>query len=221
MSEGRNRKSRWLALLALLLLVSASYGTYRLVRTDPNLRKVREMREELFASNRTDMTPEEREEKRRQLREAMEKLSQEQRDKLRDESAKERIKRQEAEMKRYALLSEQEKQQYLDEQIRRQEEARQRREAAQQGQPSGSTNGGRNGARSSNAPTAPKTDSNGTTEPSTARPVPTPEDRDARRKLRLDLTTPDFRAARDNYFADLRARRQQLGLPAGSGFGRP
>jgi hypothetical protein len=39
-----------------------------------------------------------------------------------------------------------------------------------------------------------------------------PEDRDKRRRERLDLTTPEERAMRHEFFKDLQARRQQRGL---------
>ncbi len=209
----RIRKSRWLILLILLVFVGGAYGAYRMIRTDPKLKKVRDLRAEMAAANRDEMTPDERQEKRRLLREAMEQLSDEQRNKVRDEAAKDRIKRQEAEMKRYASLSEQEKTQYLDDRIKRAEEARLRREQS-------AANGEGGSGRPSNSANR-STDSKSATDQNAAPSAPTPEDREARRKLWLDATTPDFRAMRDNYFADMRARRQQLGLPAGSGFGRP
>jgi hypothetical protein len=45
------------------------------------------------------------------------------------------------------------------------------------------------------------------------------EDRDTRRRQRLDQTTPEFRAQRAEYFRQLNARRQQRGLGT-FGFGR-
>jgi hypothetical protein len=45
------------------------------------------------------------------------------------------------------------------------------------------------------------------------------EDRDARRRQRLDQTTPEFRAQAAEYFRQLNARRQQRGLGTGV-FGR-
>jgi hypothetical protein len=218
----RIRKSRWLVLLVLLFFVGGTYGAYRMIRTDPKLKKVRDLRAAMYAANRDETTPDERQEKWRQLREAMEQLSDQQRKQMRDETAKERIKRQEAEFKRYANMSEQEKTQFLDERIQRSEEARRRREQAQQqGLTAGPADGGTSSARRSGAPNGSATDANGAAEADTARPTPTPEDWDARRKLRLDETTPEFRAMRDNFFADLRARSQQLGLPPRSGRGTP
>jgi hypothetical protein len=208
----RIRKRRWLALLVLLLFVSGAYGTYRLVRTDPKLKKVRDLRAAMFAANRAETTPDERQEKRQLLREAMEQLTEQQRQQLRDEGTKERIKRQEAELKRYTAMSEQEKTQFLDDRIKRSEEARQRREQAQQqGTAAGSPDGGRTFGRPSNAPDASSTSANAAAGSNTAPPGPTPADRDARRKMMLDATTPEFRQMRDNFRADMQARRQQLG----------
>lgn len=45
------------------------------------------------------------------------------------------------------------------------------------------------------------------------------EDRDTRRRERLDQTTPEFRAQRAEYFRQLNARRQERGLGT-FGFGR-
>jgi hypothetical protein len=45
------------------------------------------------------------------------------------------------------------------------------------------------------------------------------DDRDTRRRERLDQTTPEFRAQRAEYFKQLNARRQQRGFGT-SGFGR-
>jgi hypothetical protein len=51
----------------------------------------------------------------------------------------------------------------------------------------------------------------------------TQEERDQRRKARLDDSTPEERVMRHEFFHDLQVRRQQLGLPAptGPGGGRP
>lgn len=43
-----------------------------------------------------------------------------------------------------------------------------------------------------------------------------PEQRDQRRRARLDRTTPEQRARRSEFFAALRARREQLGLASGT-----
>ena len=44
-----NRNRHWLRLSALLLLLLIGYGTYRAVRPDPNLKKVRQLQQEFAA----------------------------------------------------------------------------------------------------------------------------------------------------------------------------
>jgi len=170
--------------LLLLLLV---WGTYRAIRPDPNLKKVKQLREEF--ANAKDWTPEQRRDKGREMRDAMQKLSPSQRDAL----AAEGMKRMQAEMERYAKMSPAEKTRYLDEQIARQQKMRQQFAqqnpgAGQRPPPGTFANGPRGGSA---------------------------EDREKRRKEMLNKTTPEFRALRDQYRKDMAARRQQWGLPAG------
>src|SRR5262245_20507409 len=180
-------KRRWVRLIGLLLMLVAAYGLYRAIRPDPNLKKVKQLREEF--ANAKDWTPEQRREKGRAMRDAMQKLSPSQRDTL----AAEGMKRMQAEMERYTKMNPAEKIRYLDEQITRQEKMRQ--QFAQQNPGAGARPGAGtfgNGQRGGSA-----------------------EDREKRRKQMLDKTTPEFRAMRDQYRNDMAARRQQWGLPAG------
>src|SRR5262249_10965827 len=112
-------KRRWVRLMSVLLMLVAAYGLYRAIRPDPNLKKVKQLREEF--ANTKDWTPDQRREKGREMRDAMQKLSPSQRDTL----AADGMKRMQAEMERYAKLSAAEKTRYLDEQITRQEKMRQ------------------------------------------------------------------------------------------------
>jgi len=185
----RRRRRAWLLLLLLLLV---GYGGYRLLRGDPHLKKVRELRAELFTAEAANLPPEERAEKFRQLREESEKLAPESRQALADEGRK----RFEAELDRYRAMSPEEKARYLDERIDRAERARQNRQANGAGGPNAA--GGPPGGRGAGLGT---------------------EDRDRRRKQRLDNSTPEFRAKMDQFIHDMQARRQQRGLPASSGFG--
>ncbi|HKA06561.1 MAG TPA: hypothetical protein VKD71_04835 [Gemmataceae bacterium] len=178
-------KRRWVRLTSVLLMLVAAYGLYRAIRPDPNLKKVKQLREEF--ANAKDWTPEQRREKGREMRDAMQKLSPSQRDAL----AAEGMKRMQAEMQRYAKMSPAEKTRYLDEQITRQEKMRQ--QFAQQNPGAGPRPGTfGNGPRGGSA-----------------------EDREKRRKEMLDKTTPEFRTMRDQYRKDMAARRQQWGLPTG------
>jgi hypothetical protein len=194
MSEDK-RKRRWL-LLALLLLLGVGYVSYRAFATDPDVEKVKELRQELAAK---DLTPEQRRELFGQLREAMGRLSPEQRREAQRAMAEEGRKRMAADMQRYAAMSPAEKTRFLDERIKRTEE---RRRQAQAGQAPGGS-GLRGGPGQAGASAA-----------GTNRPAPSAAERDQRRRQWLDDTTPEFRAQLDQYRKDMQARRQQLGLPA-------
>ena len=65
-----NRKRRWYRLAALLLLLLIGYSTYRAVRPNPNLKKVKQLREE-FTAHAKEWTPDQRQEKGRQMRTAI------------------------------------------------------------------------------------------------------------------------------------------------------
>jgi hypothetical protein len=92
-------------------------------------------------------------------------------------------------MQKYQSLSPQEKIAFLDGQIDRMEQFR--RDRPQNADPNGAAARGR---------------------------FLSPEERDRRRRERLDLTTPEDRALRHEFFKDLQARRQLRGL---GGFGFP
>jgi hypothetical protein len=189
-------KRRWVRRTAVTLLVLlVAFGLYRAVRPDPNLRKVQQLRQE-FAARGKNWTPEQRQEKGREMRTAMSQLSPTQREAL----AAEGRQRFEEQLRRYAQMSPAEKVRHLDEQIRRGEQMRQQF-AAQRPQGAGQIAFG----------VGPRG------------PSQSPEERERRRKERLNNTTPEFRALMDQYRKDLAARRQQLGLPlmGGGGGGRP
>lgn len=188
--------------VALLLLLLIGYGSYRAIRTDPNLKKVRKLQEEFTSAAAKDWTPEQRREKGQEMRAAMEKLSPAQRDGL----SAERQKQSEEQMRRYAQMSATEKIRHLDVQIDRSEKMRQQfaqRNPNGNGQrpqgspmggfgagPSGSDGSGGRGSQQSSA-----------------------EDRDKRRKERLNKSSPEFRAMMDNYRKDMESRRKQRGFP--------
>jgi len=188
-------KRRWVrrGALAILVLLLA-FGLYRAVRPDPNLKKLKQLREE-FAAQGKNWTPEQRQEKGREMRTAMSKLSPTQREAL----AAEGRQRFEEQLRHYAQMTPAEKARHLDDQIRRGEQMRQQLGQRPQGPgPNGLGAGPRGGNLSQ-------------------------EERDKRRKERLNNTTPEFRALMDQYRKDLASRRQQLGLPGmgGGGGGRP
>jgi hypothetical protein len=181
-------KRRWVRRTALfLLLLFLMFGLYRAIRPDPNLKKVKQLREQ-FAQNKT-LTPDQR----REMRDAMTKLSTGQREAL----AAEGRQRFEEQLRRYSHMTPAEKARHLDEQIKRGEQMRQQ---FAQRPPTLGGNGSAAGPRG---------------------PSQSPEEREKRRKERLNQTTPEFRALMDQYRKDMAARRQQLGLPAMAGGGRP
>ncbi len=183
---------RWVRVTSCLLMLVALYGLYRVIRPDPNLKKVRQLQAE-FAQAK-NWTPEERQEKGKQMRAAMSQLSSAQREGLREEGQE----RFEQRLREYANMSPTDKARHLDEQIRRSEQMRQRFSQ-----------------RNPNAQRPQNTGQNGPRRGQSA------EEREKRRKDRLNRTSPEFRALRDQYRKDLASRRQQWGLPAGGGPGRP
>jgi hypothetical protein len=168
-----------LAALGLLL----AFAVYRAVRPSP-LNKVKQLRQE-FAAQAKHWTPEQRQEKGREMRQAMANLSETQREAL----AAEGRQRFEDQLRRYSQMPPAEKVRHLDEQIKRSEQMRQ--QFAQR--PRAPGNGPGAGPRG---------------------PSQSPEEREKRRKERLNNTTPEFRALMDQYRKDMTARRQQLGLPS-------
>ena len=187
-------KRPWVRRTGLTVLVLLlAFGLYRAIRPDPNVKKVKQLREE-FAAQGKNWTPEQRQEKGREMRTAMAKLSPTQREAL----AAEGRQRFEEQLRRYAQMTPAEKVRHLDEQIKRGEQMRQQF-AAQRPQGAGANAFGA-GPRG---------------------PSQSAEERERRRKERLNNTTPEFRALMDQYRKDMTARRQQLGLPAMGGGGRP
>src|SRR3954467_13529808 len=75
-------KRPWVRRSALTILVLLlAFGLYRGVRPDPNLKKLKQLREE-FAAQGKNWTPEQRQEEGREMRTAMSKLSPTQREAL-------------------------------------------------------------------------------------------------------------------------------------------
>ena len=191
-------KRRWKRYLGLLLLLLLGYGTYRAVRPNPNLKKVKDLQAQFASAESKTWTPEQRQEKGREMRAAMGNLSESQRQALADEG-RQAFQRQ---LERYAQMSSTEKVQHLDESINRGEQRRQ--QMAQRGPGTGGPRPGTGAPGGGGGPNGPRGPSS-------------PEDREKRRKERLDRTTPEFRALMDQYRKDMEARRRQRGLPVGGG----
>jgi hypothetical protein len=196
-------KRRWVRRTGLLvLLLFLAFGLYRAIRPDPNLKKIKQLRQEFTSAEAKNWSPEQRQEKGKQMREAMAKLSTSQREEL----AAERQKRFEDDLKRYAAMSPGEKVRHLDDIIDRSEKMR--KEFAQRN-PNGQRPPG----------TGPGTFAAGGPGSRPGQSL-SHEEREKRRKERLNRTTPEFRTLMDQFRRDMENRRKQRGLPAGGGIPR-
>ncbi len=192
-------RKQWTIAASLLLLLLLLLGA-RHFWPDPQVAKVKALQQELVQSG-DKLGADERRQKWQELRQETEKLSPAQREQLGAEARR----RRQQELDRYFTLSPAEKTHLLDQQIDRMEAAR-RQMQARGGQGRGP--GGNGPAAGNGGP--PGGDRGGLSS----------EEREQRRKQRLDSTTPEERAHRDQFFKDLGARRAQRGLSAfGPGFG--
>jgi hypothetical protein len=184
----KRRRRRWLLALLFLLWLGIGWWAFR---PDPQLARAKALQQELFANRPAGPPSEERRAKMQEFRQAVGKLTDGQRREL-FEPARQRAKQ---EFARYSALSRQEKAQYLDQIINRSEQMRQQQEQQQK------AGGGGGFGPSGGAGRAPQT----------------PEQIEERKKRRLDQTTPEERAQRDQFRHDLEERRKQRGLPPGNG----
>jgi hypothetical protein len=194
-----NRK-RWLSLTALALLLLG--GALWFFWPSRQVARAKGLQEELFSPAARNLSPEQRREKFRELREARNALTPAQRREL----SKEMQKRRQAEISKYFKMSAAEKARYLDDRIRQMEQRRQ----ARQGR-NGGAGGGPGGGPGGSAAAAGGPQRGG---PPRDR---SPSERDSWRQERLDSTTPGERAQFTQFMKDLNARRAQLGLPTGRG----
>ncbi|HVK07507.1 MAG TPA: hypothetical protein VM597_01890, partial [Gemmataceae bacterium] len=111
----------WKRYVAVLLLLLLGYGTYRAIRPDANLKKVKQLQAEFASAAAKTWTPEQRQEKGREMRAAMGTLSESQREALGDE----RRQAFQQQLEQYARMSPTEKVRQLDESINQSEQRRQ------------------------------------------------------------------------------------------------
>ena len=178
------------AVLAALLLALALWR----FRPDPQLAKVKALQQDLARTAADNADPAERRRRWEEFNRERQKLSPSQRKDLFAEFRK----RRQAEIDRYSKMSKADKTGWLDRQIDWEEQARRSRAANR-------------GAGGPPRPPGPGGPGQGNL---------SAEDRENRRKERLDSTTPEERAESDQLRKDLAARRAQRGLPpAPWGFG--
>jgi len=215
-----------IAALVLLLLVGTVVG-YFWFRPDPLLAQVKDDFQKL-TEDRNEKDPskklsgEERREIGERIRTNLETMTDEQRRALFAEGMKKRREQEKEKMDRYFKLSPEEKTAFLDKEIEQQEARREQREERmkqwreerekrkQEAEAKGETLKEGNGRRGWGGPGGGR---GGFSKLS-------PEERQNRMKGWLDNSTADERAQRWQYRQDMKARRQQLGLPTGGrGFG--
>ena len=195
MLRGRLR----LALIGLILVIAFLFW-WRHHADARQLAQIKKMQKELFSTS-DEGSADERRQKWQKFREAMDKLTPEQRGKLRSEGRA----RRDRDLLRYAAATKEERARILDDNIRRVEEWRQRRQDRERR----GDQVGRVAQRGAEASKGPGRGNQGRgSSPRTS------EARLEGMKKRLDNSTPEVRAARDLYSKDLQARRTQLGLAA-------
>jgi hypothetical protein len=193
------RWRRWGLAGLFLLLLGAGWWA---VRPDPELARARQLQQELFAERPPGPPTEDRKAKFKEFRDTMAKLSDGQKRELFEPMRQ----KSREEFDRYFTLGKQEKVQYLDRLIDRSEKMR---KDIEQKQKAGGQPGGRGfGAPGGFGPPGGK-----------AKGPPDPDRIEERKKQRLDKSTPEERAKRDQFRHDMDARRKQRGLPAGGGRG--
>jgi hypothetical protein len=187
------RKTTIVATIALLLAVSAAWALGMFHRTDPQVAELQQMRDEMFAER--DVPREERRQQFNEFRQRMDNLSEEQRQQLWQSGREEWTRRIEERMDEFFALAPEEQQQRLDEIIDRMVERRQQREQNPGGD--GRRGGGRGDWQNMSD-----------------------AQRDARRKQRLDQTSPKMRAQFTEFRRMMEDRMEERGLSS-SDFGGP
>jgi hypothetical protein len=185
-------KKRLLTAGLLLLIV----GTVWLFRPDPHVARARALRQELFSAAGKQLSAEQRQQKWREFREVTKALTPAQRQQLSGDGRKEKQRA----IAQYFKMPPREKVQFLDAQIRREQQMQQKMQA-------------RGGAQKGRGP--------GASGRSSSVGKRSEQERDQQRQKFLDRSSPAERAMMNQYRKDLNARRNQLRLPAPRGFGPP
>jgi hypothetical protein len=165
---------------------------------DPQVVKIKQLQQQIF-QQQSSLSDAERGQLFRQLREEMKQLPEQQREQLRREMFEGARERMTSQVKKFAELPPDRRTAFLDEQIDRMESRR--RQASQRGAAQSRANAppGSRGGRRFDGPGGRRNMSQ--------------EQRDQRRRERLDGSTARERAQFAAYFEALRKRRQERGLP--------
>jgi hypothetical protein len=192
----------WIAGGAAVIALAGAVGAWMMwERPDPQVEQLLQLQQQVFNERTWDLPEAERDRLRQQFQDQMDRLSDAQREEVWSQMGQTFMQRMDDRIQEYFALPESERVAFLDREIDRWEDRR-REWGSRQGGVSSPVAGG------SGAPNrggdgwwgrGPRDNS--------------PEGRDARRRARLDRTTPEQRARRSAYFEALRERREQRGLP--------
>ena len=196
------RKRRYFLLGLFLLIGVILFVTVRPSGSRANLVKMQEIQKQLSSAEGSKLSPEEKSQMMKEMRDLGKNLSPDQRKEM-SEAGRKRF---EEELKRYVQLPKKEQLKYVDEKIDREENFRKQMNS-KQGTPFGMPTG------------SPPTGLMSSTSTGKSGPgdTHTAEEKEKMRKARLDQTTPEFRALMDRFRHDMEARRQQRGLPPAPG----
>ena len=200
--------------VVVILLISGSVWAW-MRRPDPEVARVKQLLQAEVA--KPNATPDQRRQTFQLVHQEMEKLSPTQRREVGQQLREGIQQRRDQQIAAYFALPPQQRVAYLDKEIKQMEQRRKEMEArrAQSGQSgagnAGGWRGGPGGAQAGGGPQA----NNGPRPPRDN----SPEARATRRVEHLDRSTPDQRAMRSAYRADIQKRRAQLGLPPMTGRG--
>lgn len=161
-------------------------------RDDPQLERIRQLHMEAFKEGQT---PEQRRKNFELIHQEMEKLNPEQRQAIWSQRGREFGHRMDQRIDDYIALTPEERVAFLDKAIQEMEKRRKEWEARRQSNPRPSAGGQAN----VNRPRPPRNNALGA--------------RSTRHNLRLDNSTPEQRAKRSMFFADMQRRRYELGYP--------
>ncbi len=188
---------------ALAILLALFFG-YRSYASMSRMREVRQL-----AAQMRNLPPEQSKEAREKMRTAMSKLTPEQRREVFEGGFEQR-------MKDFFKLSQKDKNAFLDDMIKRDEQRRRNRGTTKNG-----TNNNRNGANNNNRSNNANANNNNNNGrggqgqgQGQGRQNLTADQRAALRRQRLDQSTPEQRGMRAAFAQAMQARRAQLGLPS-------
>jgi hypothetical protein len=169
-------------------------------RADAQMQKVRDLGKDAFAGGRPDR------DKMKEFRDEMDKLSPDQRDRLRDEGRQAFEQRENEEMAKFFAMPPAQRNEYLDKRIRdddrrrKEWESRRAQQAQQPNQPGSRANANAGSNANGGQQRGPRNRSS--------------DEKMQRRNKRLDSKTPEQRAQRAAFRAAMEKRRKELGLPA-------